>query len=635
MKKKNNKNIIITGGSGFIGRNLVPYFLNKNYKITILGRNKERIKKFKWFKKVKFLKFDLNDKKTWNIKNFKSNFLIHLAWQGLPNFESNYHIKNNLSSNFEFIKYMVSKGVYNLMITGTCLEYGKRNGKLYSHTKTEPQIPYAIAKDLLRKKIQNLSNKKKINLKWARLFYMYGAGQNKKSLIADLENSINKNHKTFKMSKGNQHRDFMPVEKVVEQLYILFRNKQNGVYNICSGYPIKLKDLVKKILIKKNTKIKLNLGYYSYPKYEAMKFWGNRDIGEQIYLPSTPNSPLKNQKSKQILAPLTLRYNENLKFLENEAFDKSKINYNKNYDNSQSYSEEFKKHMSIVFKKIKKHLQKNSKIVEVGCGQGHFIDLIVKNSNYDVRGFDTSYRGENKLIKKRYLNSKDKISSDMIILRHVLEHIPKPYEFLLLIKSIFKKSKIYIEVPEYNWIRKKEAFFDITYEHVNYFTQTTLKKLFKGKKEQGLLFKKQYQYIIANIENLNEKFKSDYYSKSWEYKSFENLFPNTVKKIEKIKRIAGKNSIYIWGAGTKGCIFLNYCKKNNILIDQIKFAIDINPNKIDKYLPGSLIKIKSKEFFARKVKKNDVLIISNPAYKNEIIKDLKKYNSTKLNILTL
>ena len=50
-----------------------------------------------------------------------------------------------------------------------------------------------------------------------------------------------------------------------------------------------------------------------------MKFWGNRDIGEQIYLPSTPNSPLKNHKSKQILAPLTLRYNENLKFLENES----------------------------------------------------------------------------------------------------------------------------------------------------------------------------------------------------------------------------------------------------------------------------------------------------------------------------
>ena len=46
----------------------------------------------------------------------------------------------------------------------------------------------------------------------------------------------------------------------------------------------------------------------------------------------------------------------------------------------------------------------------------------------------------------------------MVVLRHVLEHIPKPYEFLLLLKSVFKKSKIYIEVPEFNWIKKIKLF---------------------------------------------------------------------------------------------------------------------------------------------------------------------------------
>ena len=98
------KNIIITGASGFIGQNLVPFFLERKFSITVLARNEKKLKKFRWFKKVNFQKLDLNDKKTWNIKNFKSNSLIHLAWQGLPNFESNYHIENNLSSNFEFIK---------------------------------------------------------------------------------------------------------------------------------------------------------------------------------------------------------------------------------------------------------------------------------------------------------------------------------------------------------------------------------------------------------------------------------------------------------------------------------------------------------------------------------------------------
>ena len=119
-----------------------------------------------------------------------------------------------------------------------------------------------------------------------------------------------------------------------------------------------------------------------------------------MYLPSTPNAPLKSKRYNQALGPVRLRYNKSLNFIENDAFDEKIINYNSDYDNSQSYSQEFKKHMIKVFNIIKKNLIKNSKIVEVGCGQGHFIDLISNNSNYEVRGFDTSYKGKNKKIEK-------------------------------------------------------------------------------------------------------------------------------------------------------------------------------------------------------------------------------------------
>ena len=126
-----------------------------------------------------------------------------------------------------------------------------------------------------------------------------------------------------------------------------------------------------------------------------------------MYLPSTPNAPLKSKRYNQALGPVRLRYNKSLNFIENDAFDEKIINYNSDYDNSQSYSQEFKKHMIKVFNIIKKNLIKNSKIVEVGCGQGHFIDLISNNSNYEVRGFDTSYKGKNKKIEKRYLTKSD------------------------------------------------------------------------------------------------------------------------------------------------------------------------------------------------------------------------------------
>ena len=65
-------------------------------------------------------------------------------------------------------------------------------------------------------------------------------------------------------------------------------------------------------------------------------------------------------------------------------------------------------------------------------------------------------------------------------------------------------AKIYIEVPNYDWIVANQTFFDITYEHVNYFSQMSLNKLFDvSNTTQGLLFDDQYQYLIADLSTLN------------------------------------------------------------------------------------------------------------------------------------
>ena len=91
----------------------------------------------------------------------------------------------------------------------------------------------------------------------------------------------------------------------------------------------------------------------------------------------------------------------------------------------------------------------------------------------------------------------------------------------------------------------------------------------------------------------------------------------------------------MWGAATKGCLFLAHCVNNNRLIEKVVFAVDQNPKKIGRFLPGSNIEIKSKEDFFRSVKLNDLLIISNPAYQEEIISELRTANIHKISIETL
>jgi dTDP-6-deoxy-L-talose 4-dehydrogenase (NAD+) len=95
-------------------------------------------------------------------------------------------------------------------------------------------------------------------------------------LLPQLLRAIANQEKEFNMSKGEQLRDFIPVEKLANLIVKVSLNKNSyGVYNCCSGKPISVRAFVEKIIEEKKAEIKLNLGYYSYPDYEPMAFWGN------------------------------------------------------------------------------------------------------------------------------------------------------------------------------------------------------------------------------------------------------------------------------------------------------------------------------------------------------------------------
>jgi len=270
--------ILITGATGFIGNNVVEKLLkNKDHEIIANSRNQDKAKTFKWFNKVKYINCDLNDNKE-NYFTFFENpdLLIHLAWESLPNFKELYHFERNLFTNYNFIKNMITNGLQNLSVIGTCFEYGMQDGCLSEDLNTNPIVPYAIAKDTLRKFIEELNKKYKFNFKWIRLFYMYGIGQSPKSIIPQLDIALDNNEQIFNMSGGEQLRDYLPIEKVAEFIVkISLQNRINGIINCCSGNPISIRKFVENYLEERNRSIILNLGYYPYPDYVPLAFWGD------------------------------------------------------------------------------------------------------------------------------------------------------------------------------------------------------------------------------------------------------------------------------------------------------------------------------------------------------------------------
>lgn len=266
--------VAVTGASGFVGRHVLAELKKHGIEIIAVTRNSARLRDID--KSICIVEIDIVSHEPDCFEQLgRPDVLIHLAWDGLPNYKSLHHFETELPRQYQFLKTMVDSGLSSLLVTGTCFEYGMQSGPLAADMPTKPTNPYGYAKDALRQQLEYLKSTKPFNLTWGRLFYMYGEGQPNTSLFPKLKEAVLHNDKIFNMSGGEQLRDYLPVKEVACQIARLAMAQGDiGPVNICSGKPISVRRLVEQWLYENNWKVELNLGYYPYPDYEPMAFWG-------------------------------------------------------------------------------------------------------------------------------------------------------------------------------------------------------------------------------------------------------------------------------------------------------------------------------------------------------------------------
>jgi dTDP-6-deoxy-L-talose 4-dehydrogenase (NAD+) len=166
--------------------------------------------------------------------------------------------------------------IKNIVFTGTCFEYGK-NGLLSETSDTNPSSNYALAKDVLRKILVSMAEKDNIKLKWVRLFFVMGGNQRATSLFPSLEKAIANGDKVFKMSKGDQIRDFILFEKVVSILKQLGLRDEvpSGIYNCGSGTGYEIFELVEGYIKLRGSDMTIDNTAYPYREDEPFAFWAD------------------------------------------------------------------------------------------------------------------------------------------------------------------------------------------------------------------------------------------------------------------------------------------------------------------------------------------------------------------------
>ena len=261
--------IHLIGANGFIGKEVMA--INDSHELI------------SWSHSHLHNDFDLFDSMTWdNLLNSSPESVILLSWPGLPNYDDDFHITRNLPHSVKLIRKLVENGCKNILITGTCYEYGLSSGALVETLSPEPINPYAVAKDCLRRYTQQLCRYNNVRWIWTRIFYTYGINQNSNSLYPSLLRAISECRDTFSLSSGNQMRDFIPASKLADMLLTLISGEaSSGIYNCGSGVPISIYDFAQSIVSAYSGSLRIESNHSQSRNHEPQSFWADMNKFKQ------------------------------------------------------------------------------------------------------------------------------------------------------------------------------------------------------------------------------------------------------------------------------------------------------------------------------------------------------------------
>lgn len=317
-------------------------------------------------------------------------------------------------------------------------------------------------------------------------------------------------------------------------------------------------------------------------------------------------------------------------FIFNRAFDPRKIMYGEDYENTQACSPSFNEYLDgLVRRLIEEQNIRNCHVVEVGCGNGLFLRKLVayEGAGNSGHGFDPSYRGaESELdgrlkFSARYYDSEcADIPADVIVCRHVIEHIPRPLQMLEDIKKALArapKARIFFETPCVEWIFANLVVWDFFYEHCSYFSAASLPTAFQaaGFEVQSVrhVFEGQYLWLEATLPKTTphtDRRPGTVVAQAQRFARLEAKLREDWSR--RIRALAAKDKVAVWGAGAKGVTFANLIDGSRQLIDCV---VDLNPMKQGHYLPGTGHPIVS--YQALPARGVSTAILMNPNYREE------------------
>ncbi len=375
------------------------------------------------------------------------------------------------------------------------------------------------------------------------------------------------------------------------------------------------------------------------------KLCGSNRIFDFFQLPPVPTQDgvMMTTKVEALAAPkgqIDLRFCKDCGYIRNEGYDPSKISFD-DYDFSNDHSPIFKAFVNeLCDRLVEDYDLKGKTILDIGCGDGVFLNTICEKGNNKGIGIDPGFdHSKRKLFdqadvtfsREYYSEQHRHLKPDFMACRLVLDLLEDQTEFLKMIRANLEDCPdtiLYVEVPNALYTFEERIIWNVVYEHGAWYTPESFAFQFEqcgfevlnvspcwNDEFLGIEVRPRAMDINAqlpnkaNIQKLHDTvlgFNQD----------FESMMSFCNDKLDKIRK--NNTKTIAWGAGARAVTFFNLFD----LEKEIPVIVDINNKRHGKYLPGSGHEIVAPEFIIDYAP--DLVLITNPTYAEEIKTQVKE-----------
>ncbi|QXQ06463.1 NAD(P)-dependent oxidoreductase [Sphingosinicellaceae bacterium] len=231
--------VLVTGGSGFVGRAVVPLLIAAGHDVHLLTREGAPVAG------CNVHRADLLGAVPDIIKDIAADTMLHLAWYAKPG--AFWHAPENLdwvAASLRLVRAFAAGGGKRLVGVGTCAEYDWGFLELDEvRTPLRPHTLYGTAKASLYQLLATAATPLDLSFGWARIFYPYGPHEQAGRLLSSLVDGARAGS-AIACTSGWQSRDFMHVDDVARALVAFLSGDVTGAVNIAQGRVVRVRDFI-------------------------------------------------------------------------------------------------------------------------------------------------------------------------------------------------------------------------------------------------------------------------------------------------------------------------------------------------------------------------------------------------------